>query len=101
MIGRDIGTVVLPSADLKVYLDATAEERARRRWLELVLRGLHVECDGVLAAMLRRDDIDGHREVSPLKVAGDAIVIDTTDLSVEAVVERLRGLIEGCECPPA
>jgi cytidylate kinase len=101
MIGRDIGTVVLPDADLKVYLDATAQERAHRRWRELMLRGLHVDCDSVLAAVLRRDDIDSHREVSPLKVAGDAIVVDTTDLSVGAVVERLHGLIEDCECPQA
>jgi cytidylate kinase len=101
MIGRDITTVVLPDADLKVYLDATVEERAHRRWLELVGRGLQVARGDVLRSMQRRDDIDSHREVSPLQVAADAIVIDTTSLSVEAVVERLRGLIEECGCPRA
>ena len=101
MIGRDITTVVLPDADLKVYLDATVEERARRRWLELTGRGLSASCGDVLASMERRDKIDSHREVSPLQVADDAIVIDTTGVSIEAVVERLRGLVGGCECPPA
>jgi len=101
MIGRDIATVVLPDADLKVYLDATVEERAHRRWLELEDRGLHVAPSEVLGSMRLRDDIDSHREVSPLQVAADAIVIDTTSLSVEAVVERLRDLVEECACPRA
>ncbi len=99
MIGRDITTVVLPDADLKVHLDATVEERARRRWHELLARGHCSERAEVLGAMRRRDEIDSHREVSPLQVAEDAVVIDTTDLTVEAVVARLRALVEECGCP--
>ncbi|RLC60133.1 MAG: (d)CMP kinase [Chloroflexota bacterium] len=92
MVGRDIGTVVLPDADLKIYLDATVEERARRRWRELRARGEETDYEVVLTSMRRRDTIDSHREVSPLRVAEDAVVVDTTDMSIEevlAVVERL------------
>lgn len=101
MIGRDIATVVLPDADLKVYLDATVEERAHRRWRELLARGRPADCRDVLAAMERRDDIDSHREVSPLRVADDAVVVDTTHLSIEEVVDRLRVLVEERGCRPA
>jgi cytidylate kinase len=98
MIGRDITTVVLPGADMKVYLDASAEERARRRWLELRARGVCVPCDDVLASMRRRDRIDSHREVSPLQIADDAVVIDTTSMSIVEVVTRLRALVEEAAC---
>lgn len=98
MLGRDIGTVVLPDADLKVYLDASVEERARRRWLELKERGQSADYQAVLDSMRQRDETDRHRAVSPLRAAADAVVLDTTALSVEAVVERLLKLIEDCTC---
>jgi cytidylate kinase len=101
MIGRDIATVVLPEADLKIYLDASVDERARRRWRELLARGQCADSGAVLAAMQRRDEIDSHREASPLRVAQDAVVIDTTCLTVEVVVSRLRALVEEHGCPPA
>jgi len=94
MVGRDIGTVVLPEADLKLYLDASVEERARRRWREVRARGEEADYEGVLASMHRRDEIDSNREVAPLRVAEGAVVVDTTDLSIGEVlaeVERLVG----------
>ena len=101
MVGRDIGTVVLPSADLKVYLDAGVVERARRRWRELQARGEDAEYEAVLASMRRRDEIDSHREIAPLRVAEDAVLVDATDLSVEAVLCLLERLVEEGGCPPA
>jgi len=89
MVGRDIGSVVLPDADLKLYLDATSQERARRRWLERQARGESVTYEEVLAMMLRRDEIDSHRAVSPLRVPDGAVVIDTTGLTVEEVLARI------------
>ncbi|MBM3122893.1 MAG: (d)CMP kinase, partial [Chloroflexi bacterium] len=89
MVGRDIGTVVLPEADLKVYLDASVEERARRRWREAQARGEAVlSYDDVLAAMRERDRIDSTRLVAPLRAATDAVVVDSTQLEIEQVVER-------------
>lgn len=101
MIGRDIATVVLPDADLKVYLDASVTERSRRRWRELVERGEQAAWSDVLSSMRRRDAIDSNREVSPLAVACDAIVIDTTRMSVDEVMGRLRNLIRRHECTAA
>ena len=95
MIGRDIGTVVLPDADLKLYLDASVEERARRRWREVQARGDEADYRPVLAAMRRRDEIDSSREVSPLRVADDAVVINTTGVSVEEVLSEVERLVEG------
>jgi cytidylate kinase len=94
MVGRDIGTVVLPGADLKLYLDAQVEARALRRYRELVARRQQADYDSVLTAMRRRDEIDSGREVSPLRPAQDAIIIDTSDLSVEEVLELVTGLIQ-------
>ena len=94
MVGRDIGTVVLPDADLKLYLDARVEARAMRRYRELVARGQHADYDSVLAAMQRRDKIDSGRKVSPLRPAKDAIIIDTSDLAVQEVLELVTGLIQ-------
>ena len=94
MVGRDIGTVVLPDADLKIYLDATVEERARRRWRELRARGEETDYEVVLTSMRRRDTIDSHREVSPLRVAEDAVVVDTTDMSIEEVLVVVERLVE-------
>ena len=101
MLGRDIGTVVMPHADLKIYLDAGVEERARRRWLELQARGQPADYAAVLASMRQRDEIDSHRKVSPLRAAADAVVLDTTGIGVEKVVERLIQLIEERGCPAA
>lgn len=99
MVGRDIGTVVLPEADLKIYLDATVEERARRRWLEMEERGKKAEYRAVLDAMRRRDRIDSNRKISPLRAAEDAIRIDTTDLGIEEVVHRTEQLVREQGCP--
>jgi cytidylate kinase len=98
MVGRDIGTVVLPDADLKVYLDATVEERARRRWQEIVERGKSVSYYVVLESMRRRDRIDSSRDVSPLRAADDAVLVDTTELSIDQVVDEVEGLVEGRRC---
>jgi len=94
MVGRDIGTVVLPEADLKVYLDATVEERARRRYRELQQRGQPMSYEQVLEAMCRRDRIDSQRKAAPLRPAEDAIVIDTTNLAIEEVLDRVLELVE-------
>ncbi|MFQ5879262.1 MAG: (d)CMP kinase [Dehalococcoidia bacterium] len=94
MTGRDIGTVVLPKAELKVYLDASPEERAHRRYLELKAMGRQTTPAQVLAEVRRRDSIDQGREESPLRPAPDAIVISTDGLPLEQVVERILQLIE-------
>ena len=99
MVGRDIGTVVLPEADLKLYLDASVEERARRRWREEQVRAEKTDYRPVLASMRRRDQIDTHRKVSPLRVAEDAVVLDTTGLSIEDVLGEAKRLIEERGCP--
>jgi cytidylate kinase len=93
MVGRDIGTIVLPCADLKVYVDATVEERAHRRHNELIQRGQQSSYEDVLAAMQRRDEIDSGRAVSPLKPADDAIIIDTSGLTIEQVLAVIADLI--------
>lgn len=93
MVGRDIGTVVLPEADLKIYLDATPEERARRRWLEEQARGDGRAYEEVLAEVHHRDTIDSTRPVAPLQAAADAVIVDSTGLSVEEVVDRIMDLI--------
>jgi cytidylate kinase len=94
MVGRDIGSVVLPDADSKIYLDASVEERARRRWLENQARGQETEYESVLTMMRRRDEIDSNRAIAPLRVPADAVVIDTTDLTVEEVIERVVQLLK-------
>jgi len=99
MVGRDIGTVVLPDADLKIYLDASVEERARRRWEEERARDENSDYDAVLASMRRRDQIDSSREASPLRAAGDAVVLDTTALDIEGVMVEVMRLIEEQKCP--
>ena len=95
MAGRDIGTVVLPQADLKVYLDASVEERARRRFAELSSLGMDLTEEGVLRDLRRRDRIDSERSVSPLRPAEGAVVIDTDGLTLEEVVQRVLELVEG------
>lgn len=89
MVGRDIGTVVLPNADLKVYLSASAEERARRRWLEEQARDGQRSLAEVLDDVRLRDRVDSNRAVSPLRAASDAMVIDTSDRTVEEVVATI------------
>jgi len=90
--GRDIGTVVLPDAELKVYLSAAPEERARRRATQTGREG---EYDRIKAAIARRDRQDSEREVSPLRPAADAVVLDTTSLSLEEVISKVLTLAEG------
>ena len=89
MVGRDIGTVILPEADLKVFLDASVEERARRRYLETQTRDDSILLDQIFKSMVERDRIDSTRDIAPLKPAEDAIIIDTGGLSVEQVLNRL------------
>ncbi len=92
--GRDIGTVVFPDAPVKVYVTATPEERARRRYLELVERGEDVEQQTVLDAIQARDGADSTREVSPLAAAEDAHILDTTGLTIDQVVDRIAELVD-------
>lgn len=94
MAGRDIGTVVLPNADLKVYLDASLAERARRRYREFAAQSREVSEEMVLADLKRRDQIDTERAVSPLKPADDAVVIETDGLSPDDVLRRVLELVE-------
>lgn len=92
--GRDIGTVVLPDADLKIFLTASAETRARRRNDQNVAAGLGDDYAAVLADVLRRDELDSTRAVSPLRPADDAVIVDTGEMTQEQVVEHLRELVE-------
>jgi cytidylate kinase len=94
MVGRDIGTVVLPEADLKIYLDATAEERARRRYEEIVARGGTPEYDAILKRVVERDRIDSTRDVAPLKAAEDAVVLNSDQLNADEVFERVLALVK-------
>jgi cytidylate kinase len=94
MVGRDIGTVVLPDASLKIYLDATVEARARRRHLENRQRGQKARYADILRAMRRRDQIDSQRDAAPLRPAADAVIIDTTDLQVAQVMVQVRELVQ-------
>jgi len=89
MEGRDIGTVVLPDADLKVFLTASAEARAQRRHKELLEKGVSVTLEQVLEEQKKRDERDRSRPASPLKPADDAVILDTSELSLEQVLEAL------------
>lgn len=91
--GRDIGTVVFPDADLKIFLDAAPEVRAARRHRELVERGVSADRERVLEETVARDEADRTRDVAPLVPAADAVRVDTTDLTFEQVVERIRALV--------
>ncbi len=92
MVGRDIGTVVLPEADLKVYLDASAEERARRRYDEIIARGEQADYDEILKKIIERDHFDSTRAVAPLRPADDAVIIHTDDLNSDQVFEEVMKL---------
>ena len=93
MVGRDIGTVVLPNADIKIYLDASVEERARRRYEELRQRGEPADYQAILQAMRRRDQIDSNRQVAPLRAAEDAFILCSDGLDIEQVLERALALV--------
>ena len=92
--GRDIGTVVLPNADLKIYQIASVETRAKRRYLENLERGLDADLEKIKKEIEERDYQDTHREISPLKKAEDAIELDTSSLTLEEVVEQVLTLIQ-------
>lgn len=92
MVGRDIGTVVLPEADLKIYLDASAEERAKRRYDEITARGDKADYDEILKKMIERDHFDSTRAVAPLRPADDAVIINTDEPSAEQVFEQVLNL---------
>jgi cytidylate kinase len=94
MVGRDIGTVILPEADLKLYLDASATERARRRYEEMKARGIDARLNDVLSMVLERDRIDSTRDVAPLRVATDAVLIDSEKLTAEQTFEQVKQLCE-------
>ena len=92
--GRDIGTVVLPDADVKIFLTASPETRARRRNDQNVAAGLPDDYDTVLADVMRRDHLDSTRAVSPLRAADDAVIVDTSDMSQAEVIARLCELVD-------
>lgn len=94
MVGRDIGTVVLPEADLKVYLDASAEERARRRYDEIINRGGQADYEQILAGVRNRDQIDSTRAVAPLRAADDAVIVDSDKLNADEVFARVKDLCQ-------
>ncbi|NPV86393.1 MAG: (d)CMP kinase [Anaerolineae bacterium] len=95
MVGRDIGTVVLPEAPLKVYLEASVEVRAKRRLLEVKQRDPQMSYEEVLQALMRRDEIDSTRSVAPLRPADDAHIIHTDNLTIEEVVRKVIDLSRG------
>ena len=92
MVGRDIGTVVLPEADLKIYLDASASERARRRHQENKARGAELDYHDTLDKVVERDRIDSTRDVAPLRAAPDAVIIDSDKLTADEVFDQVRRL---------
>lgn len=94
MVGRDITTVVAPDAGVKIYLSASPEERARRRWQELAERGVDADYESVLADLRRRDEIDSSREAAPLSIAPGATVVDTDGKSIDEVVREVAMLVE-------
>lgn len=93
MVGRDIGTVVMPDADLKIYLDASVEVRAQRRFKEMLERGEESDYEAVLRSLRNRDQIDSSREIAPLKAAEDAVVIYADDLGIQDVLEKAKELV--------
>ena len=93
MDGRDIGTVVLPKADVKIFLTASAEVRARRRTDELLAKGQKANYDQILKEIQQRDYQDTHRELAPLKMAKDSVKVDTSELDIEGVVDAIRKIV--------
>ena len=92
MVGRDIGTVVLPEAELKIYLDASAEERARRRFKEILDRGGNADYETILAGVRMRDEIDSNRAFSPLRAAEDAVILDSDKMNADEVFAKVEAL---------
>ena len=97
MDGRDIGTVILPDADLKIFLTASEECRAKRRYDELIARGQNVRFEDVLAEMNQRDTQDSTRDVAPTAAADDAILLDNTDMTFEQTVDKVIELANNCK----
>ncbi len=93
MDGRDIGTVVLPKANVKIFLTASAEVRAKRRTDELLAKGQKADFARILKEIEQRDYQDTHREIAPLKMARDSIKVDTSELTIDEVVEKIRGIV--------
>ena len=93
MEGRDIGTNVFPNANVKIYLDATPEERARRRYLQNKENGIEMPYEEILESVKNRDFIDSTREIAPLKKADDAIYVDSSNMTIDEVVERIKKII--------
>ena len=93
MDGRDIGTVVLPKADVKIFLTAAAEVRAKRRYDELIAKGQKADLNTILKEIQQRDYQDSHREIAPLKQAKDAVLVDTSELDIEGVVAVIREIV--------
>ena len=94
MDGRDIGTVVLPFANVKIFLTASAKVRADRRYKELIEKGESADYDKVLAEIVERDKRDMNREIAPLKCADDATLLDSSDLTIDGVVEAMKKIVE-------
>lgn len=94
MDGRDIGTVVLPKADVKIFLTASPEVRAKRRYDELIAKGQTANLEQVLKEIVQRDYQDTHREIAPLKMARDSIKLDTSDLDIEGVLAEMKRIIK-------
>ncbi len=94
MVGRDIGTVVMPDADLKIYLDASVEVRAERRYQELLARGEQADLNVVLNSLKNRDRIDSGRKIAPLKPAEDAVIINADHLGIEDVLAKAKELVD-------
>lgn len=94
--GRDIGTVVFPDAEVKLFLTASAEERARRRVLDLRNRGANADYDEMLAKIRSRDEADSTRAIAPLRPAEDAVILDSTSLDLESVVQHVLELVQSC-----
>lgn len=94
MDGRDIGTVVLPDAQIKIFLTASPEARAKRRYKELCEKGMNVKYEDVLSDVIQRDYNDTHRDVAPLKPAEDSITVDTTELDFEQSVDKIISVIK-------
>lgn len=94
MVGRDIGTVVFPEAELKIYLVASVEERAKRRYREIILRGEAVEYERILDALRRRDAYDSGRKLAPMRPAEDAVILETDGLSITEVLEQAMKLVQ-------
>ena len=94
MDGRDIGTVVLPQADVKIFLTASPEARAERRFKELTEKGMDVKYEDVLADMIKRDYDDSHRAIAPLKQADDAILCDTSEINLEESIQLVINTIK-------